>query len=199
MIKVGLTGSIGMGKSTTSAMFVAEGFPMFDADAMMQEVYKDPVALAEVEKLFPGVLNEDGSLNKKALSARVMPDPDGLKRLEKMVHPFLGGLKDDFLVRHADDHDVVLFDVPLLFETGFDQDMDVTIVVSCPAELQKQRVLARPGMTEEKLAGVLARQMPDEEKQRRALFTIDTSKSLDDVREQVRNIATIIRKTDWYR
>lgn len=175
MIVIGLTGSVGMGKSTVAAMFRKLGVPVFDADAAVH-MLQGPRgrALAQIARAFPGVVGPAG-LDRRALGARVFADRAALRRLEAIMHPLVGDARRLFLqrARRAREHAVVL-DVPLLFETGGDRQCDLVAVVSAPAALQRRRVLARPGMTEEKLAAVLKSQMPDAAKRRRADIVIPT-------------------------
>ena len=183
MITIGLTGSIGMGKSTIAAMFEALGVPVFDADAAVRRLQgPEGRLLAAIEAEFAGTTGPAG-VDRAALS-QVLHDPDALKRLEAIVHPAVGEERATFLAKHAT-APVVVFDVPLLFETGGDKKVDVTVVVSAPADMQRQRVLSRDGMTPEKLDAILARQMPDAEKRARADHIIDTGVSLDETRAQV--------------
>ena len=157
MITVGLTGSIGMGKSTTAAMFAAEGVPVYDADAEVHALYaKGGAAVAPLEAAFPGVV-VDGAVDRTLLSQRVVGKPDELKRLEAIVHPLVGESRVGFFQKAvADGADIVILDIPLLFETGGEKRMDAVVVVSAPADLQRERVLARPGMDEAKLDAILA-------------------------------------------
>ena len=190
---IGLTGSIGMGKSTTLQMFAEQGVPVYDADAAVHAVYSSE-AVPVVEAAFPGT-TADGKVDRQKLSARVLGDPVALKRLEQIVHPLLAAHRQKFL----DDAEkagapIVLMDVPLLFETGGEKRMDAVIVVSAPAELQRQRVLARDNMTAEKLDAILARQTPDAEKRRRADFVVDTSRGLEPVRAEVKDILARVAK-----
>jgi dephospho-CoA kinase len=194
MITVGLTGSIGMGKSTTAAMFAAEGVPVYDADAEVHALYaKGGAAVAPLEAAFPGVV-VDGAVDRAKLSHHVVGKPDALKRLEAIVHPLVGesrvGFFQDAVAKGAD---IVILDIPLLFETGGEKRMDAVVVVSAPADLQRERVLARPGMDEAKLDAILARQMADAEKRARAHFVIDTSRGLDAARAQVRDVLKRLR------
>jgi dephospho-CoA kinase len=190
---IGLTGSIGMGKSTTLQMFADEGVPVYDADAAVHAVYAG-AAVPVVEAAFPGTTS-DGRVDRQKLSARVLGDAAALKRLEQIVHPLLAAHRQKFL----DDATragapVVLMDVPLLFETGGEKRMDAVIVVTAPPELQRERVLARDNMTAEKLDAILSRQMPDEEKRKRADFVVDTSCGLEPVRAEVRDILARVVK-----
>jgi dephospho-CoA kinase len=196
MIKLGLTGSIGMGKSTVAKMFAGEGVPVFDADAAVHRLQGPEGALvAEIESHFPGTTGPDG-VNRTALSERVLGEPEALRRLESLVHPAVAQEREAFLTTHAA-APVVLLDIPLLFEAGGWQAVDKIAVVSAPAEVQRTRVLARPGMTPEKFEHILARQLPDDEKRARADFVIPTGGSLDQTRQAVRRIlACLARPTD---
>lgn len=198
MIVLGLTGSIGMGKSTTAAMFAAEGAPVYDADAAVHALYGvGGVAVAPVETLFPGVLVA-GAIDRGRLSERVLNDPEALKRLEAIVHPLVGAHRQSFFIQtEADGATVVVLDVPLLFETGGDKGMDAVAVVSCSPALQRERVLARPGMTPEKFESILKRQTPDAEKRARADFVIDTGAGLDAARRQVRAVLGSLADPQW--
>jgi dephospho-CoA kinase len=187
MIVLGLTGSVGMGKSVTAKMFAEEGVPVFDADAEVHRLYEGKAA-APIEAVFPGVTKE-GRVDRKLLSARVVGDGEALMRLESIVHPLVREARREFLGKaRASGAKVALVDIPLLFETNGDETVDKIVVVSAPLEVQKKRVLAREGMTEEKFNAILARQMPDAEKRKRADFVIDTSKGFDATREDVRAI-----------
>lgn len=194
MITVGLTGSIGMGKSTTAAMFAAEGVPVYDADAEVHALYaRGGAAVAPLAAAFPGVV-VDGAVDRTLLSQRVVGKPDELKRLEAIVHPLVGESRVGFFQKAvAGGADIVVLDIPLLFETGGEKRLDAVVVVSAPADVQRQRVLARPGMDEAKLDAILARQMADAEKRARAHFVIDTGKGLDHARVQVRDVLARLR------
>ena len=194
MITVGLTGSIGMGKSTTAAMFAAEGVPVYDADAEVHALYaKGGAAVEPLEAAFPGVV-VDGAVDRALLSQHVVGKPDALKRLEAIVHPLVGESRVGFFQKAvADKAEIVILDIPLLFETGGEKRMDAVVVVSAPADLQRQRVLARPGMDEAKLDAILTRQMADAEKRARAHFVIDTSLGLEHARTQVRDVLARLR------
>ena len=172
---LGLTGSIGMGKSATAAMFSARGVPVHDSDAAVHGLYGPGGAAAEaIGAAFPGTLAPDGGVDRGLLRARVLGDPEALARLEALVHPLVRNESRAFLAAQADAPLVVL-DIPLLFETGGEARCDRVLVVSAPPEVQRARVLARPGMTETALAAILAKQMPDAEKRARADLVIDTS------------------------
>lgn len=188
---LGLTGSIGMGKSTTAAMFAAEGVPVWDADAAVHRLYgPGGAAVGPVGAAFPQAI-VDGTVSRDRLKAVLAADPDALARLESIVHPLVAADRAAFLA--GCDGDIALIDVPLLFETGTDALCDGTVVVTAPAEVQRARVLARPGMTEAQFAAILARQMSDAEKRARATWVIETL-GLDAVRAAVRDIIAAIRK-----
>ncbi|MGH6970782.1 MAG: dephospho-CoA kinase, partial [Caulobacteraceae bacterium] len=180
MITLGLTGSIGMGKSATGQMFVEEGCPLYDADAEVHRLYaKGGAAVAPVEAAFPGVV-KDGAVDRAKLSDKVVGDPKAMDRLNAVVWPLLGSARRAFF-RKAEEEEapIVVVDIPLLFETGGERNMDAVVVVSAPAQMQRARVLAREGMSEAKLDAILARQMDDAEKRARAHFVVDTSQGLD--------------------
>ena len=187
MIVLGLTGSIGMGKSTTAKLFAEAGVPVYDADAAVHLLYEGEAAPA-IEASFPGT-TENGRVDRDRLSARVVHDPAAMKKLEEIVHPMLGASRQKFL-RDAERSGapVAVVDIPLLFETGGEKRVDAVVVVTTTAELQRKRILARPNMTEEKLQAILVRQMPDAEKRKRAHFVVDTSHGLDPVRARIRDI-----------
>ena len=187
MIVLGLTGSIGMGKSTTANLFAEAGVPVYDADAAVHLLYEGEAAPA-IEAAFPGT-TENGRVDRDRLSARVVHDPAAMRKLEEIVHPMLGASRQKFL-RDAEQSGapVAVIDVPLLFETGGEKRVDAVVVVTTTAELQRKRILARPNMTEEKLQAILVRQMPDAEKRKRAHFVVDTSHGLDPVRARIRDI-----------
>jgi dephospho-CoA kinase len=198
MITLGLTGSIGMGKSATAQMFEAEGCPVYDADAEVHKVYaKGGAAVGPVEAAFPGVA-EDGAINRAKLADKVVGDHAAMDRLNAIVWPLLGeGRRAFFRQAEADGADIVVLDIPMLFETGGERNMDAVVVVSAPADLQRARVLAREGMSEAKLDGILARQMADAEKRARAHFVVDTSQGFDHARQQVRAIVAALRRPGW--
>ena len=184
---VGLTGSIGMGKSTLAQMLRDEGVPVFDADAEVHRLQGPGGALLPaIEAAFPGSTGPDG-VNRVALGNQVFADDAALKRLEAIVHPAVAAQRSTFLAAHAD-APIIVFDIPLLFERGGATQVDRVIVVSAPAEVQRARVLARPGMNEAKFEEILARQTPDAEKRARADHVIDTSRSFDDSRAQLHRI-----------
>src|SRR3954471_2064534 len=175
MFVLGLTGSLGMGKSTTARFFAEEGVPVHDADAVVHRLYEGEAAAA-IEAAFPGT-TAGGRVDRERLAASVLHAPAALKRLEAIVHPLVHAAEQR-LLEHAEarGEKVAVLDIPLLFETGGDQRVDAVVVVSAPVELQQSRVLARLGMTKEKLEAVLRRQLPDAEKRRRADFVVDTSR-----------------------
>ena len=184
---LGLTGSIGMGKSATASMFRACGVPVHDADAAVHALYRGD-AVAPVEAAFPGVAR-DGVIDRPALATRVLSDPGALARLEAIVHPLVRSEEARFLERaRAGGARVCVLDIPLLFETGGDRRVHAAVVVSAPAAVQRGRVLDRPGMTEDKLAAILAKQMPDAQKRRRAHFIIDTGRGFEAARHQVAGV-----------
>lgn len=187
MIRLALTGSIGMGKSTVAQMFERAGVPVFDADAEVRRLQlEDAGLIGAIGRRFPGTV-EHGKLDREALASRVLGHPAELAALEAIVHPAVQAARTRFISAHAQ-APALLFDIPLLFETGGGAQFDKIITVSAPVEVQRERVLARPGMTEEKLFAILARQMPDEEKRRRADFVIDTGGELSTTESQVRHI-----------
>lgn len=191
MFILGLTGSLGMGKSTTARFFAEEGAPVHDADAVVHQLYEGE-AVAAIEAAFPGT-TVDGKVDRTKLAARVLNDAAALERLEAIVHPLVNAAERRLLAEaEARGAKVVVLDIPLLFETGGDRRVDAVVVVSAPAELQRDRVLARPGMTSEKLEAILAKQMPDTEKRRRADFIVDTSQGLEAARAQVRAILAAV-------
>ena len=184
MITLALTGSIGMGKSTVAAMFAARGVPLFDADATVRLLQGPGGRLVgPIERRFPGSTRDD-AVDREALSAAVLGHPAELAALEAIVHPAVHHERTRFIVAHGDAA-ALLFDIPLLFETGGDAAFDKVIVVSAPADIQRERVLARPAMTPSKLAAILARQTPDADKRARADFVIDTSGTIAATSAQV--------------
>jgi dephospho-CoA kinase len=182
-----LTGSLGMGKSATAKMFADAGVPVHDSDAVVHALYAGE-AVAAIERAFPGT-TRDGKVDRGKLAAVIINDQAALARLEAIVHPLVGAERDRFLAEaQAGDAAVVLLDIPLLFEIGGECGCDAVVVVSAPAEVQRARALARPGMTDEKYTALVAKQMPDAEKRRRADFIVDTSRGFDHARAQVRDI-----------
>lgn len=192
MLVAALTGSIGMGKSTTAQMFADEGVPVYDADRVVHDLYAGE-AVPLVEAAFPGTTS-NGYVDRTELGKRVFGNPAELKRLEAIVHPMARSKQREFIEQaERDGADLVLLDIPLLFETGQSGNADAVIVVTAPAEVQRERVLARPGMTREKFESILARQTPDSEKRARADYLIDTSLGMDHARATVREIIAGLR------
>jgi dephospho-CoA kinase len=191
---LGLTGSIGMGKSTTAQMFADEGLPVWDADAAVHRLYQpgQPAALA-VKTLFPSAIDPDGSVNRTTLRALIQVDPTALDSLNAAVHPLVAADRAAFLRAHQD-AEILLLDVPLLFEIGLDKACDAVAVVSAPADIQRDRVLSRGQMTEAEFQTILARQLPDAEKRRRADYIIPTT-SLEAARQAVNDTLASIRRT----
>lgn len=189
MLKVALTGSIAMGKSTTAQMFTDLGCPVFDADAAVHALYaRGGAAVPIVAGLFPDVVS-DGEIDRQKLSAVVLNNPARLRQLEKAVHPLVRDQQLQFIdAAGKAGHKFVVLDIPLLFETGGDRNVDLIVVVSAPADVQRARALERPGMTEQKLADILQRQLPDADKRTRADFVVDTSRGLEVAFDQVRRI-----------
>ena len=194
MILIGLTGSIGMGKSTTAAMFREAGVPVYDADAAVHDLYdKGGAAVGPVGEAFPGAVR-DGRVDREALRQVVLGDPEALKRLNAIVHPLVGRDRVGFFAKaEGDGADLAVLDIPLLFETGGHAGVDAIVVASAPAEMQRERVLARPGMTPDRLDAILAQQLADADKRARAHFVVDTSSGLDSAREQVARIISAVR------
>jgi dephospho-CoA kinase len=187
MIILGLTGSIGMGKSTTAKLFTEAGVPVYDADATVHMVYEGEAAPA-IEAAFPGT-TVDGKVDRAKLSAQVVHDAAAMKRLEGIVHPMLRAYHQKFLDEaEQSGAPVAVVDVPLLYETGGEKRVDAVVVVTTSPEVQRERILARDNMTAEKLDAILARQLPDAEKRKRADFIVDTSHGLDPVRARIRDI-----------
>jgi dephospho-CoA kinase len=190
---LGLTGSIGMGKSTTAKLFMEAGVPVYDADAAVHKIYEGEAAPA-VEAAFPGT-TVDGKVDRAKLSAKVVRDPAAIKQLEQIVHPMLGASRQKFLAEaEQSGASVVVMDIPLLFETGGEKRVDAVVVVTTTAENQRERILARGTMTHEALDAILARQLPDAEKRKRADFVVDTSHGLDPVRAAIRDILAEVVK-----
>jgi dephospho-CoA kinase len=190
MIKLALTGSIGMGKSEVARMFERAGVPVFDADAEVRRLQGPGGELVDaIEQRFPGTTGAKG-VDREALSARVLGDPRELKALEAIVHPAVQSERAEFIEKNRDK--ALVFEIPLLFETGGEGGFDKVVVVSAPPDVQRRRVLARPGMTEEKLAAILARQMPDSEKRERADFVVETGGDLSTTEAQVREILSCL-------
>lgn len=190
---LGLTGSIGMGKSTTAKLFTEAGVPVYDADAAVHKIYEGEAAPA-IEAAFPGT-TAGGRVDRAKLSAKVVHDPAAIKELEQIVHPMLGASRKKFLDdAEASGAPVVVMDIPLLFETGGEKRVDAVVVVTTSPENQRERILARGTMTNEALDAILARQLPDAEKRKRADFVVDTSHGLDPVRERISDILAEVVK-----
>lgn len=195
MLIVGLTGSIGMGKSTAAERFREHGIGVLDADAVVHNLYRG-AAVPLVEAAFPGT-TRDGAIDRPLLLAAITRVPDGFRRLEAIVHPLVRDAEREFLAtEHARGADLAVLEIPLLFETGGDKLVDVTVVVSAPAAMQRDRVLARPGMTEAKLAEILSRQLSDAEKRRRADFIVDTSGEITETHAQIDRLLAVLRSRD---
>jgi dephospho-CoA kinase len=193
MFILGLTGSIGMGKSATAKMFAEEGVPVHDADAAVHRLYEGE-ATPLIEAAFPGTTS-GGKVDRTRLGRRVLDDAAAIARLEAIVHPLVAQSRERFIAETGrSGAEVAVLDVPLLFETGGDKRVDAVVVVSAPAEVQRARVFERPGMTDEKFASILTKQMPDAEKRARADFVVDTSKGFDAARAQVREILAQVTK-----
>jgi dephospho-CoA kinase len=187
MIILGLTGSIGMGKSTTAKLFAEAGVPVYDADAAVHRLYEGE-AVPAIEAAFPGT-TVDGKVDRARLSALVVHDPAAMRQLERIVHPMLGASRKRFLDEaERSGAPVAVVDVPLLYETGGENRVDAVVVVTTSPEVQRERILARDNMSGEKLDAILARQLPDSEKRKRADFVVDTSHGLDPVRARIRDI-----------
>jgi dephospho-CoA kinase len=187
-----------MGKSATLALFAERGAPVYDADAAVHALYTPGgAAVAAVEAAFPGV-GKDGGIDRAALGARVLNDPEAMKKLEAIVHPLVRQAQADFIDKALKDGaELAIVDVPLLYESGGDANVDAVIVCSAPAPLQKRRVLERPGMDAGKFAAILSKQMLDSEKRARADFVLDTSRGEEDARDQVAAILREVSKPDW--
>jgi dephospho-CoA kinase len=194
---VALTGSIGMGKTTTAALFAEEGVPVWDADAAVHRLYgPSGAAVAPILSAFGPVGDGAGGIDRQALSSVVLNDGAALRNLEAIVHPLVAQDRSDFLQEvRAEGHSLALIDVPLLFETGGERQVDHVVLVSCDEATQRARVMARPGMTEARLTAILARQMPDAEKKKRADHIIDTGHGFDHARKQVRDLLPVLRAT----
>ena len=192
MIIIGLTGSIGMGKSTTAQMFRDEGCPVFDADAAVHDLYaKGGKAVPIIRSVFPDAI-KDGAVDRAVLGEHMRADPLQLKVLESFIHPLVSEAREAFFQTHQD-ADIVVMDIPLLFETGLDKAVHKIVVVTAPAHIQRQRVMARQGMTADLFKSLLARQTPDAEKRKRAQFLIFTDRGLESAREQVQEILRELR------
>ena len=193
MIVIGLTGSIAMGKTETAKMFRSLGIPVFDSDAEVHRIYSgDSEVVGRIAAMAPGAV-KNGHIDRKELSKYLLDHQDALATLQAIVHPVVKRSQADFIERcKADKQDILVIDIPLLFETGRESDFDVIVVVSAPSEIQRERAMARPAMTAEKLDYILSRQVPDAEKRAKADYIVDTSqgldKALDDVRTILRNV-----------
>ncbi len=196
MVIVGLTGSIGMGKSETAKMFRTLGIAVYDADAAVHAIYAPGgSAVAPIEAAFPGVTGVNG-VDREALAKQVLNDSAALKKLESIVHPLVGLEQQKFLQQAAAENaGIVVIDVPLLYETGGESRVDCVVLVSAPYELQRERVLARPGMIEEKFQAILAKQVPDAEKRQKADYIIDSSQGLEPAMAQVEALIPLLKKT----
>ncbi|MEQ1537855.1 MAG: dephospho-CoA kinase [Sphingorhabdus sp.] len=189
---IGLTGSIAMGKSTVAAMFEDEGVPVFDADAAVHQLQKaGGLLVAAIESAFPGTTGPQG-VDRQKLGAAVLGDKQKLKQLESIIHPAVGAMRNAFLANHTD-RDIIVFDIPLLFEKGGHADVDHIVVVSAPADQQRARALSRPGVTVEKFENILKLQTPDAEKRAKADTVIDTGQSIEHTRCQVRALVKKLR------
>jgi dephospho-CoA kinase len=187
MFVLGLTGSIGMGKSTTARFFADAGVPVHDADAVVHRLYEG-AAVQAIETAFPGT-TENGKVDRDKLGRRVLGNGAALARLEAIIHPLVRAAEARFLAdSETAGAEIAVLDIPLLFETGSDARVDAVVVVSAPADVQRARAFERPSMTEDKLQAILAKQMPDDEKRQRADFVVDTSKGFDSARTQVHGI-----------
>ncbi len=193
MLKIGLTGSIGMGKSTTAKLFAEAGVAVNDSDAVVHDLYAGEAAPL-VNAAFPGTM-KNGVVDREQLGRQLARDPAGFKRLEEIVHPLVRKRESEFLARQKEvGADMVVLDIPLLFETGAEKRVDVIVVVSADPQIQRERVLARPNMTEEKFNMILSRQMSDAEKRRRADYIVDSSQAIETTREQVADIVADLKK-----
>ena len=193
MIKIGLTGSIGMGKTETGKIFSELGFPVYNADDAVHKLYGPGQKGSEkIKEIFPNSINPDGSVNRETLSAEVLGDVDKIKALESIIHPLVGEDREIFFKKNSDSPAIIL-DIPLLFETGGEKFVDLVIVVDAPQDIQEERVLSRPNMTKEKFEKIIAEQIPNDVKKKKADFIVDTSISIEDARKQVENIIRKIK------
>lgn len=193
MIVIGLTGSIGMGKTTTAKLFAEEGVPVCDSDAVVHDLYQNE-AVGPIANIFPDAV-KDGAVDRDRLSKILRENPAQFQALENIVHPLVRAKQDAFVdAQRGNGESFALLDIPLLFETKAEARVDAVVVVSCAAEIQRQRVLSRPGMTEEKFQMILARQMPDGEKRKKADFLINTGRGIEDARTQVRAVLAALQK-----
>ena len=185
MINVGLTGSIATGKSEAAKLFSSAGIPVFDSDAEVHDLYAEKTTVDLIGKTFPEVI-VDGNIDRQRLGQRVLASPEDLRKLESLIHPFVKERREKFISHwQKQNYPLVILDIPLLYETGEDRKMDYVVVVSANEEAQRNRAMARPGMTQEKFASILARQLPDSDKRRRADFIIENSGNLEHLRKQV--------------
>ena len=193
MIKIGLTGSIGMGKTETGKIFSELGFPIYNADDVVHKLYEPGQKGAEkIKEVFPDSINSDGSVNRESLSAEVLGNVEKIRVLESVIHPLVGEDREIFFKENVDSPAVVL-DIPLLFETGGEKFVDIVVVVDAPADIQEERVLSRPNMTKEKLEKIIAEQIPNDIKKEKADFVVDTSVSIEDAKLQVIKILKKIK------
>lgn len=199
MIVIGLTGSIGMGKSVTAGLFRDAGCPVWDADQAVHGLYAPGGAgTGPVAEAFPEVMDPEGGVDRRRMAARVQSDPEAFARLEAIVHPLVGADRERFLTAaRASGAKAAVLDIPLLFETGREHDVDAVVVVSAPAHVQRARVLSRPGMTPERFEALHARQIPDAEKRARADFVIDTSRGVEPARAEVRYVLARVTAPGW--
>jgi len=192
---IGLTGSIGMGKSTTAQMFREEGVAVHDSDAAVHAIYRGPQSQA-IERAFPGS-TRDGAVDRARLAAMTLGRPEEIARLESIVHPLVQDMRRAFVAAERDRGAVIaVVDIPLLYETGAEKEVDKVVVVTASAGAQRERVLARPGMTEAKFRAILGRQLPDSEKRRRADFIVHTDRGMEAAREEVRAIVAALRQEE---
>tara|TARA_Y100001970_G_C13970752_1_gene718076 strand:+ start:95 stop:679 length:585 start_codon:yes stop_codon:yes gene_type:complete len=193
MIKIGLTGSIGMGKTETGKIFSELGFPVYNADDAVHKLYGPGQKGSEkIKEIFPNSINPDGSVNREILSAEVLGDVDKIRALESIIHPLVGEDREIFFKKNSDSPAIIL-DIPLLFETGGEKFVDLVIVVDAPQDIQEERVLSRPNMTKEKFEKIIAEQIPNDVKKKKADFIVDTSISIEDAKIQVENIIRKIK------
>ncbi len=193
MIKIGLTGSIGMGKTETGKIFSELGFPIYNADDVVHKLYEPGQKGAEkIKEVFPDSINSDGSVNRESLSVEVLGNVEKIRVLESIIHPLVGEDREIFFEENVDSPAVVL-DIPLLFETGGEKFVDIVVVVDAPADIQEERVLSRPNMTKEKLEKIIAEQIPNDIKKEKADFVVDTSVSIEDAKLQVIKILKKIK------
>lgn len=193
MLRIGLTGSIGMGKSTMAKLFAEAGLPVNDADAVVHDLYSGEAA-PFVDAVFPGTMRE-GAVDRQELARQLALRPDGFKQLESIVHPLVRQREVEFIERErAKGTEMVILDIPLLFESGAEKRVDAIVVASCDPQIQRQRVLARPNMTEDKFNMILSRQTPDAEKRARADYVIDTGHSIDMARQRVAEIVSDLKR-----